>query len=282
MRVTALIENSKLEGRDDLDAEFGLSLHIEYGGRQILFDTGATGIIVRNAGALGIDLAEIDLAVLSHHHFDHGGGIEDFLQVNDRAVIHLRAGERVGRYFRAFAVIKRPIGLDLTLFDRFQDRFQEVTGFTEVESGVFLLTEIGQAHDRPKGNRHLFVEQDGTLVPDPFDHELMMVVHEVNGMVVFSGCSHHGILNMVDAAIEQFPGVPIKGVFGGFHLIGLPFLNTMAASRGEVEEIGRRILSVVAGTVYSGHCTGDKAFRVLKGVMGDTLQHFPTGSSVEV
>ena len=282
MRVTALIENSRLEGRDDLDAEFGLSLHIEHGGRQILFDTGATGTFVRNAGALGIDLAEIDLAVLSHHHFDHGGGIEDFLQVNDRAAIHLRAGERVGRYFRALALIKRPIGLDLTLFDRFQGRFQEVTEFTEVESGVFLLTEIGRAHDRPKGNRHLFVERDGSLVPDPFDHELVMVVHETDGMVVFSGCSHHGILNMVDAAVERFPGVPIKGVFGGFHLIGLPFLNTMAASRGEVEEIGRRILSAVAGTVYSGHCTGEKAFKVLEGVMGDTLQPFPTGASVEI
>jgi len=56
----------------------------------------------------------------------------------------------------------------------------------------------------------------------------------------------------------------------------------MAASRGEVEEIGRGILSVVAGTVYSGHCTGEKAFKVLEGVMGDTLQHFPTGSGVEV
>jgi 7,8-dihydropterin-6-yl-methyl-4-(beta-D-ribofuranosyl)aminobenzene 5'-phosphate synthase len=282
MRVTALIENCKLEDRDDLDAEFGLSLHIEQSSRQILFDTGATGIFVRNAGALGIDLAAIDLAVLSHHHFDHGGGIEDFLQVNDRAAIHLRASERVGRYFRAFAVIKRPIGLDLTLFDRFPDRFQEVTKFTEVASGVFLLTEIGRTHHQPKGNRHLFVERDGTFVPDPFDHELVMVVHEADGMVVFSGCSHHGILNMVDAAVERFPGVPIKGVFGGFHLIGLPFFNTMAASRGEVEEIGRRILSMVAGRVYSGHCTGKKAFRVLKGVMGDTLQHFPTGSSVDI
>jgi 7,8-dihydropterin-6-yl-methyl-4-(beta-D-ribofuranosyl)aminobenzene 5'-phosphate synthase len=151
-----------------------------------------------------------------------------------------------------------------------------------IAPGVYLLTAIGSAHRRPRGNSRLFVESNGGLVPDPFDHELMMVVHEDDGMVVFSGCSHHGILNLIDAATAQFPRVPIKAVFGGFHLIGLPFYNSMAASRSEVREIGRQIMEKVRGPVYSGHCTGEKAYGVLEEVMGETLHRFQTGSSIEV
>lgn len=282
MRVTVLVENDLLDGRDDLTAEFGLSLHVQTGDQQILFDTGATGVFAGNAEVLGIDLAEVDVAVLSHHHFDHGGGLGRFFEVNDRARVYLRSAESADRYFKALAVIKRPIGLDSTLLARCRDRFEFVHDEHEVAPGVFLITKIGVTHDRPKGNRHLYVERGGSLVPDPFDHELVMVVREANGMVVFSGCSHSGILNMIEAAVDRFPGVPIKAVIGGFHLIGLPLFNTMAASRAEVEDIARRILALSPGTVYSGHCTGVRGFKVLEGVMGDTLKPFRTGASIEV
>ncbi len=282
MQITALIENDLLEGRDDLAAEFGLSLHVQTGERQILFDTGTSGAFAGNAEVLGIDLAEVDVAVLSHHHFDHGGGLARFLESNDRARVYLREAELADRYFKALAVIKRPIGLDLALMERLRDRFEFVTDEHQVAPGVFLITKIGSTYDRPKGNEHLFVDSGGSLVPDPFDHELVMVVLEDDGMVVFSGCSHNGILNMIEAAVDRFPGVPIKAVIGGFHLIGLPLFNTMAASRREVEAIGRRILAFSPVRVYSAHCTGLKAFGVLRGVMGDTLKPFRTGTSIAV
>jgi 7,8-dihydropterin-6-yl-methyl-4-(beta-D-ribofuranosyl)aminobenzene 5'-phosphate synthase len=101
-------------------------------------------------------------------------------------------------------------------------------------------------------------------------------------LVVFTGCSHRGILNMVDAVTEQFEGIPIKAVFGGFHLVSIPILNLMAGSKAEVEEIGREMLRYPIAQTYTGHCTGAKAYRVLKGVMGDKLAYVPTGSSVTV
>jgi 7,8-dihydropterin-6-yl-methyl-4-(beta-D-ribofuranosyl)aminobenzene 5'-phosphate synthase len=101
-------------------------------------------------------------------------------------------------------------------------------------------------------------------------------------MVVFTGCSHQGILNLVDAARAQLPGVPIKAVFGGFHRVGLPFYDSMAASRGEVRDIARQVVDRVEGTVYSGHCTGHKAFGVLAGAMGDRLKPLRTGTAVDV
>ena len=282
MKITTLIENDPPEGRDDLIAEFGLSLHVQTDGRQILFDTGASGAFADNAEALGIDLEKVNAAVLSHHHFDHGGGLGRFLEANHRAPIYLRDAEPADRFFKALAILKRPIGLDLALLGRSRDRFEFIDGETEVADGVHLITEIESAHPLPKGNLHLFVAREGELIPDPFDHELVMVIIEDDGMVVFSGCSHHGILNMVEAAAARFSGVPIKAVIGGFHLIGLPIFNTMAASRGEVEAMGRRLLEMGPQKVYTAHCTGAKAFKILHSVMGDILEPFQTGSVVEV
>jgi 7,8-dihydropterin-6-yl-methyl-4-(beta-D-ribofuranosyl)aminobenzene 5'-phosphate synthase len=282
MQVTALIENNGAEGRDDLCPEFGLSLHVQVNGSNILFDMGSSAAFADNAKALGIDIADVGVAVVSHQHFDHGGGLERFFELNDRALVFLRQGPRVDRYFKAFGVIKRPIGLDSDLLDRYPRRIEYIDDMRIVAPGVYLLTAIGSSHPRPRGNRRLFMESGKALVPDSFDHELMMVVHEDDGMVVFSGCSHHGILNLIDAARAQFPRIPIKAVFGGFHLIGLPFYNSMAASRAEVRDIGWQVMDKVEGTVYSGHCTGKKAFGVLAGVMGENLKAFSTGSSVEV
>jgi 7,8-dihydropterin-6-yl-methyl-4-(beta-D-ribofuranosyl)aminobenzene 5'-phosphate synthase len=282
LEITALIENDRVEGRDDLVAEFGLSLLIRRGDDQILFDTGASGAFIDNAERLGIDLGGVESAVLSHHHFDHGGGLERFLKLNDRARVYLRATGWAPRYFRALVVIKRPIGLDASLFDRYAHRFELVTESTEIAPGVSVITNIGAEHPRPAGNRFLFVERDGGLVPDPFEHELVLVVRDDDGLVVITGCSHHGILNMIETARRRFPDLPVKAVFGGFHLVEPPDEETPTESAEEVEAIGRSILGMTDGNVYTCHCTSPRAFGVLAGVMGDVLQPFPTGSRVEV
>ena len=107
-----------------------------------------------------------------------------------------------------------------------------------------------------------------------------MAVKEQTGLVVFTGCTHSGILNMIDTVVRQFPGVPIKAVLGGFHLVGIPVLNTMAGSRREVADIGREMLKYPIDSVYTGHCTGARAYRILKRVMVEKLQYLPTGSAV--
>ncbi|MCU0234689.1 MAG: MBL fold metallo-hydrolase [Thermoanaerobaculales bacterium] len=281
MRITCLVENSCPEAGAGLRPEFGLSLHLEVGGARVLFDTGASGLFLANAERLGIDIAAVDALVISHQHFDHGGGLAAFLEANPHAPVYLRSAPLADRSFRAFGLIRRSIGIDRELLERQHSRFELVAGRREVAPGVFLLCDIGSTHPRPRGNRRLFVERGGRVERDPFDHELMMVARADDGMVVISGCSHHGVLNMLEAAGEAFPGVPIKALIGGFHLIGLPFYDSMAASRREVEAIGRRILEQVAGPVFTGHCTGGKGYRALAGVMGEALQPLATGTVIE-
>lgn len=282
MRITTLIENNGIEDRDDLVAEFGLSLHVDTGVSQVLFDTGSTGAFADNAHALGIDLGAVDVAVLSHQHFDHGGGLERFFDINRQAKVYLRQSDVANRYFKGLTKEPHPVGIDPSLFERFSDRFVFMNHTTAIAPDVFLLTDIPSRYPRPQGNSHLYVERDGRLLPDPFDHELVMVVRGDDGLVVFSGCSHNGILNMIGAAADHWPGERIRAVIGGFHLIGLPQLNTMAGSRDEVEDIGRRILEIGPKKVYTSHCTGEKALKVLGGVMGETLEAFHTGAIIDI
>lgn len=280
MEVISLIENTG--HRKDLRAEHGLSLFIRAKDQRVLFDTGISGKFRLNAQVLGVNTAQIDFAVVSHHHFDHGGGLAAFLGANHQAKVYLRNSSTEQFYLDIFGLLRRPIGLDETLFQLHSQRFVFVSQLSEIAPGVFILTKIEKRHAMPKGNRHLFMGAGSAKRLDDFEHELILVIRQSPGLVVFTGCSHHGILNMLDAVLEHFPGQPIQAVFGGFHLIDLPLINNMAGSKNDVEELGRAILKYPIEKVYTGHCTGIKAYRVLKEVMGTKLEYFATGDRTEV
>ena len=83
MKISTLIEN--LVNKKGLSAENGLALYIETGNKKILFDTGQTGLFMKNAKVLGISIEDIDILVLSHGHYDHTGGLYPFLAKNNKA-----------------------------------------------------------------------------------------------------------------------------------------------------------------------------------------------------
>jgi 7,8-dihydropterin-6-yl-methyl-4-(beta-D-ribofuranosyl)aminobenzene 5'-phosphate synthase len=281
LKITALIENKNTDN-ENLVAEHGLSLHIQTKDKNILFDTGASGVFTENALELGINISDVNLAVISHGHYDHGGGLESFISENKKAPIYLRNSTDEEYFFKAFIFMKRPVGLDKELLNNKSSRFNFISQNTEIEKDIFLITGIKQDNPIPPGSKYLYKKVDGELQKDDFHHELMMVIKDNEDIVLFTGCSHHGILNMVETALELFPGSSIKAVFGGFHLIGLPMFNNMAASKPQVEEIGSKLMEYPIEKVYTGHCTGEKAYNVLKDIMGDKLEYFSTGTSIKL
>jgi len=111
MKIISLTENTTK--KDNIAAEHGLSLYIEANGQKILFDMGQTDSFYKNALTLGIDLSEIDIAILSHGHYDHGGGLKQFLEINKKAPVYINAKA----FEPHFNGTEKYIGLDITLKD---------------------------------------------------------------------------------------------------------------------------------------------------------------------
>jgi 7,8-dihydropterin-6-yl-methyl-4-(beta-D-ribofuranosyl)aminobenzene 5'-phosphate synthase len=101
-----------------------------------------------------------------------------------------------------------------------------------------------------------------------------------HGLSLHIGLGHASIL--YDAVRARFPGTPIKAVLGGFHLVGIPGMNVLAEDEESVRQIGRMLLDRGIGRTYTGHCTGARAFRTLKTVMGSAVDCLATGSRIEI
>jgi metal-dependent hydrolase (beta-lactamase superfamily II) len=195
MRVTTLIENRPSKTGSHLVAEWGLSLHITFNGHNILFDTGSSGSFAKNAVHLSVNVASIDTAVLSHHHFDHGGGLRCFLDANANAKVYLGEAPNGECFIRLLPFIKKYIGLEKALMTDYPERFKTVSTPTEILPDVFVFPHISGRYPTPAGNKRLLVRRDGKLTPDDFAHEILMAIKENNKLIIFTGCSHNGVLN---------------------------------------------------------------------------------------
>ncbi len=298
MEIVTLIENTS---RDScLFAGHGLSLYIEARGHCLLFDMGPSEAFLHNAAYLKVDITQVDTAVVSHAHYDHGGGLAPFLAANCTAPVYMKAGAD-GDYYanigaklppwllgaihplvRSSLRFSRYIGLDKTVIQRFASRINFVAEHTFVDENISIVTELNSGLPRPEGNRFLLEKSGKKLVPDPFAHELILVVQEPDGLVVFTGCGHNGVLNMLASVRRIFTDQPIKAVVGGFHLFRQPGRPGIAGKRADIEGIGKALLRSGVHVVYTGHCTGDKAYGILKGVMGEKLGRLYTGSRITI
>ncbi|PSU27185.1 MBL fold hydrolase [Photobacterium phosphoreum] len=281
MILTSLIDNTRLNNRIDLAIERGLSIHVSTMGKSILFDAGSSKAFCDNATLLNVDINNVDAAVISHRHHDHCNGVTHFLDRNSKAPVYFRECEETNYLFKTFG-FKSNVGINKQLLAKGASQLIFVNQMTEILPNIFIITDLSNKYAKPKGNKYLFTESDGCCKPDSFDHELLLVVKENDGLIVFTGCAHSGVLNMIDTAINHFPHTKIKAVVGGFHLVGLPLFNSIGGTKKQIEDIGEAILNYPIDKLYTGHCTGIKAYHILKGVLGDRLEYFSTGRSISI
>ena len=260
MRIVTLLENTAC--REDLACEHGLSLYIETGELRILFDAGQTDAFAVNAEKLGIDLSKVDFAVLSHGHYDHGGGLWRFLEINSISPIYLHKDAFMPHYNGA----EKYIGLDESLLNHPRLIFND--GSLQIAPGISLECNIPLPH--PIDPAGLTVVENGQYCPEDFRHEQYLIIEEMGKRICFSGCSHKGILNIAGFFCPDV-------LIGGFHFMKLTPETDAPRLTAAAEQLLR-----YPTAYYTGHCTGAAAYDFMKPIMGDRLNSVTTGTTIDV
>jgi 7,8-dihydropterin-6-yl-methyl-4-(beta-D-ribofuranosyl)aminobenzene 5'-phosphate synthase len=259
MKWTVLSDNRSSNPK--LETEHGLSILLETEQHKILLDTGASNVFIRNAELLGVDFIDVDYVFISHGHSDHAGGLQHFLRINERAKIIVSPDAMSGKFFSKRGNL-HSITTEWPEID--DERLILIDHTCEIAEGLHVIAHIPQIHPMPKGNQNLYVQDaDGEYIYDDFRHELALYVEGL----LFTGCAHSGLENILSACPW-----PVNTVVGGFHLLdGQETVEELAV-------LAQRLKANYPNTqFYTSHCTGDKVYDVMKGVMGEQLQSFSCG-----
>jgi 7,8-dihydropterin-6-yl-methyl-4-(beta-D-ribofuranosyl)aminobenzene 5'-phosphate synthase len=270
----------RLSGECLCCAAFGLSLLVtafdgDGAARTVLFDGGPDGYaLARNADRLGADMGAVGAVVLSHGHFDHAGGLPEALRLvraanGGRAVpLFLHPGMFRERGLRQpdggvlpLARVPEPeewaaLGAEPVL----------VAGPQALLGGAFLLGgEIPRvtAYERGLPNQVARAGEGEPWEPDPLvtDERFLAVNVRGKGVVVFTACSHAGVVNVLTHARGLFPGERLHAVIGGLHLSG--------ENEALIPETVRDLGGLGLDLVVPAHCTGWRAVNALERAFGD-------------
>ena len=273
MKLTVLSENTSVS--ESLESEHGLSIYIETTGHHILFDTGAGCIFKRNAEKLGVDLATVDLLVISHGHYDHGGGLRTFLEVNSRAKIFIHKQAFVAHYSKRMEGTAY-IGLDQTLLPN--ERFIFCGDQVVIDENIEVFSRVKPKRLFPSCNATLLMKCGDDFIPDDFAHEQNLVIQQDGKTMLIAGCAHKGIVNIVDACKDRLGQYPDYFV-GGFHLTGQR--GNQSETPDVVDAIGEYLASMPA-RYYTCHCTGKENLQRLKRILGERIRPLSTGDRISI
>lgn len=275
MKVTTLIEN-KLGDRKDLYNEHGISVYIEAGGKNILFDTGQSGNFINNAKRLQINLKNLDTVILSHGHHDHSGGFKRLIkEVNSKAELV------IGEEFFNKKYSKRKSGCYKYLGNPFDEEFLKnkcidinyiKEDMVEIAEGVFVFSNFEQDEEFNNINQAMYISKDDGFVKDEFRDEISLAAKTDKGLVVVVGCSHVGIVNILETIIKR-TGEDIYALIGGTHLI-----------REDDEKINKIIEYLVKRDIKvigACHCTGKQGLTMLAQQLGKNYIKNNTGDILE-
>ena len=271
MRIVCLIENAP--GPAGIRHEHGLSVYLETERHRILADTGASDGALANAAALGVELSGVDLLFLSHGHYDHAGGIPSFAAINPWAEICLQKTAGLD-YYGLDPEGPRYIGIEKSILSL--PRLRMLDGSAELDEEISVLAGFPGRRCWSKSNLRLARLEGDRMVQDSFDHEQALVVRQHGKTLLFSGCAHNGILNILDRFREVYGRDPDL-VIGGFHFMkGSAYTE---AETGDIRETARELAGMDT-EFYTGHCTSLPGYEIMAEIMGDKLHALHSGMEI--
>jgi 7,8-dihydropterin-6-yl-methyl-4-(beta-D-ribofuranosyl)aminobenzene 5'-phosphate synthase len=267
MTITALMDNHC--DKAGFRGEHGLSLWVEAGDSRVLFDAGSTDAFLANARLLGINPASAEAVVLSHGHYDHGGGLLALFAASRRALTFY-AGPGFGK--KRYAVdgaSRRSIGMDMEGLPA----PETVSTVRKISVRLFLLPAAALGDGSRLLERFRAEGREDEEIDD-FADELTMVAVEADGLTVITGCAHRGVLNIARAALAVFPGLPLKAIAGGFHLAD--------ADDVEIGRVAAGLAELRPGRVLCMHCTGVRGYAGIAAALPGRTAWLSCGSRASI
>ena len=292
MRITVLVDDYPIDS-NRLYTEHGLSLYISrYNGREkFLFDLGASDCFARNADSLGLSIADVQKVFLSHAHRDHTGGLTELCRLNPTARIYATPS-----IFHAFYSL-RPSGKYEDISAPFVETLGGLEGgivynegYLDLGCGDFLFSGVKTNEFCSEMNSNLFVRRTDSreshadelineFVQDPFEHEQNLVLRtETGSSVLFVGCSHLGIVNIMNRCVELL-GTSPDYVVGGFHLSSPSRRNSNSVCF--LDKLASRIAGFPT-SFFGLHCTGEIGSERFQKKLGERYATLRTGNSIEL
>jgi len=245
MRITALVEN---QSKSEIKSVHGLALYIVTSDKKILFDVGPDNTLFENSEALGIDLLDVDTVVLSHGHYDHGGALEPFLKLNHKAKVYAQR-KAFERHYSKSLFARKNVGIAPDL--QTHPQVVILDGDHAITDELMLITTPNIEKFKSDANKVLYTDSG----KDDFLHEQsLMILGETH--VLFMGCGHAGIVNILEKTMQYRPQVCV----GGYHLWNPKSKKTVGENLldGIAQEMQKHKIRY-----YTCHCTGQKAFGYL-------------------
>ncbi len=271
MRIVCLMENT--QGKSGCKCEHGLSFYVETERHKLLVDTGASDAFCENAETLSVDLKKVDTVILSHGHYDHAGGILKFAEVNGDAPIYMQKAA-LDSYYHKDEVVERYIGIAPAIKELSQVKLLE--GNHRIDQELVLFGQVTERKLWPSGNLDLKVKRGEVFYQDEFLHEQYLVIEEGGQKVLISGCAHNGILNILNRYRDLYGEDPYA-VFSGFHM-----RKKSGYSKEDVDMIQdiARELRAYKTRFFTGHCTGEEPYEIMKEIMGEQLVYMHSGDEI--
>jgi 7,8-dihydropterin-6-yl-methyl-4-(beta-D-ribofuranosyl)aminobenzene 5'-phosphate synthase len=275
LKITTLIEDNP-SVNTKLYNEHGLSLYIEIDGMNLLFDTGKSGNFIRNAEILNIDLNKLDYVMISHGHYDHSGGFRKLVEEISKSY-KLIVGE--GFFNNKYGIIERDTYKHLG--NSFNKEYinenniaikyikQDIYYITE---NIMVFTNFKRNNDFELPNKRFQIKQDEKYILDDFFDEIVLVLKSKSGLFVVVGCSHVGIVNILETIIKR-TGLPIYGIIGGTHLIEADEQRLNKT----IDFLKEKYIQIIGVS----HCTGEKAAGEIKRQFGERFLYNNTGNIIE-
>lgn len=220
-KITILYDNYVF--KTGCTSDWGFSCIIDLNGKSLLFDTGTKEkIFFHNVDELGVDLSRVDKVIISHNHGDHTGSLMGFLKKNSNVQVYM------------------PYSTSSDFLEKIRNTGAKVLNEkdpVDMGNGYYLTGEMGKE-----------IGEQSLILDTP------------KGLVVVTGCSHPGIVDIVKRA-KEIGKKDIYLVVGGFHL--------MRHSESAIKEIIQEFRNLGLQKVSATHCTGDKAIELFKEAYGN-------------